>query len=332
MIGRWIHRCRASVILFAAVIAAVMAAALFAVMASRGVEGERAPSGRAVAAESKPVTVVVGGDVLLGRGVEKRAQNAGWAKLLAGVSGKLRTADLAVVNLESPLGVCLPGGSVNRPRLCGDERGVAALKAASVDAVTLANNHALDAGKDGLLATARILRRHGIAPLGVTAALTGRPNPERLGPITVVSANLTRTVHPPGSHVPVPTPEALHQAVLKARQGPQRRPVLVVLHAGRELDPYPGTRDRVYAQAAVRAGASAVVMHGAHVIRPLMYDRSVPVHLGLGNLLFDQRDPRARYGALVTLRFTAGRPARVQGLACADSLSGSAVPCGNAGR
>lgn len=284
---------------------------------NRNQSGERSPG----------VTVTLGGDVLLGRGVAKRAKRSGWKRLLHGIAPTLRKADLTIVNLESPLGPCLPGGTVRQPRLCGVPRGIAALRAAGVDGVTLANNHALDAGPAGLRHTAQQLRRVGITPLGLQAALTGRPRAERLGPITVVAVNLTRPTHASGAGIPLPTPAQVAQILGEARRRAPRRPLLFVAHLGREYHRHPGPRERSYGRAAVGAGAWAIAFHGAHVRRALVHDRGVPVHLGLGNLLFDQRDPRTRVGALLTLRLTPGRAAQALPTRCVDSHRGTLVPC-----
>jgi len=284
-------------------------------------------SGAGPRRRSKGVTVVVGGDVLLGRGVAARAKRSSWKRLLHGAAPTLRGADLSIVNLESPLAPCLSGGSVRTPRLCGDPQGIAALRGAGIDAVTLANNHALDAGPKGLRRTAQLLRRAGITPLGVQAALTGKPLAEYLSRITVVAVNLTRPALAPGRQVGLPTPAAVAAEIRRARRTAPHRPVLLLAHLGREYDPYPGPRERAFGRAAVTAGAAAVLLHGSHVRRAQVHDRGVPVHLGLGNLLFDQRDPRTRTGALVTLRLASGRSAQVLAERCVDSHSGTLMRC-----
>ncbi len=301
-----------------------IAIALLLVLTHAGCAGRDSSAGPR--RHSKGVTVIVGGDVLLGRGVAARAKRIGWTRLLHGAAPTLRGADLAIVNLESPLAPCLPGGSVRTPRLCGDPRGLAALRAAGIDAVTLANNHALDAGPQGLRRTAQLLRRAGITPLGVQAALTGRPRAERLGRITVVAVNLTRPALAPGRRVALPTPANLAAEIRRARSAAPNRPVLLLAHLGREYDRYPGPRERAFGRAAVTAGAAAVLLHGAHVRRAQVRDRSIPVHLGLGNLLFDQKDPRTRIGALISLRL-ASRSAQVLAERCVDSHSGRLVHC-----
>ena len=238
---------------------------------------------------STPLRIVVGGDVNLGRGVAARAAVTGWPALWTPLGDSLRAADIAIVNLESPLGHCLPGGTVQSPRLCGSDDGLSALAAAGIDGVTLANNHGLDAGPDGLMATGTRLRAAGIHALGVGTVLTGEPRLERVGALAVIAANITPIRLPPGRSVPIPSPAEVAGVVRGARDQLPAAPILVLLHGGRELDDRAQPRDGDYIRAIAAAGASAIVMHGAHVVRPAVVEDGVPVHLGLGNLLFDQR-------------------------------------------
>jgi len=288
--------------------------------------------GACVAASSRPMaeapretTLAFGGDVLLGRGVVARAREEGWDAVLDPVRRWLGSADLSVINLESPVGPCLDGGTVSYPRLCGDPAAVPALSRAGVDAAVLANNHALDGGTSGLEQTARLLRRHAIEPLGVEAALTGRPTAERIGPYAILAANLTFGAHEPGRAVPVPSPSDLAVAVGHARLSAPDVPLVVVLHAGREGWPHAQPADLSYARRVVEAGADAVVMQGAHVVRTLLRD-PVPVHFGLGNLIFDQRSPSARVGAVLTLASSAGRRLRVLSARCVRGSAEVACP------
>jgi len=272
-------------------------------------------------------TIVLGGDCSFARGVADRAVQEGWEELFGELAAPLAGADLAIVNLESPLAPCLPGGSANRPRLCGEAAAVAALTRAGIDAVTLANNHALDAGEAGLMATARVLREHGIVPLGVDAARTGDPVAETVADVAVVAANLTPAAHAPGSDVPIPSPARIASAVRESRRRHPERPVLVLLHLGREMDHGSQPRDEAYTRPAVRAGAAAVVMHGAHVVRALGEVDGVPIHLGLGNLLFDQHEPQTRRGVLLHLRVRSDRSAEVAAVTCVDPLTAHLIDC-----
>jgi poly-gamma-glutamate capsule biosynthesis protein CapA/YwtB (metallophosphatase superfamily) len=252
--------------------------------------------------------VAIGGDVSLARGIQARATKSGWSEVLAPMRRALHGADTRIVNLESAVGRCQPGATVAYPRLCGPVRGLAALIESGITAVTLANNHALDAGLPAFENTVEMLGKAHVAVLGKATVRTGQPVSERLGPIQIVAANLSRPAHPPGREIPLPTPDALAAVIARSRD--PHHPLLVILHGGREFGEEPGAFEHDYAEAAVEVGAAAVVFHGAHVVHNLETIRGVPVHFGLGNLLFDQRDPRAA-GQVVLLRFRPGQPAEV---------------------
>ena len=64
-------------------------------------------------------TIAIAGDLLLARGVARRAEAEGWEAVMAPLRDTLAEADASLVNLESPLGACLSDGNQARPRLCG---------------------------------------------------------------------------------------------------------------------------------------------------------------------------------------------------------------------
>jgi poly-gamma-glutamate capsule biosynthesis protein CapA/YwtB (metallophosphatase superfamily) len=264
-------------------------------------------------------TVAVGGDVSLARGIAGRAASDGWERVLAPLADSLSGADARIVNLESAFGACLAGGTVQRPRLCARREAIASLARAGITAVTVANNHALDAGPSSLAETVVALHRAKMTVLGAKAVRTGKLTAESFGPITLVTANLSRSAWPPGRQIPIPTPDDVGAAVRAAREQDGPRPVLVILHGGREMDAEPSSFEHVYAQAAVEGGAAAVAFHGSHVIHGIEMISGVPVHLGLGNLLLDQRGAR---GQVVVFRFRAGVPAEVVETRCVEATTG----------
>ena len=110
----------------------------------------------------------------------------------------LRSADLAMVNLELPL------TSADVPvdkaiTLRGDPDIAPSIRRAGVDAATVANNHALDYGPDGLLETLEALENAGVAAMGGGETLEGALRPALLsvGGRTVAVFGLASTL-PPG--------------------------------------------------------------------------------------------------------------------------------------
>ncbi|HSM10257.1 MAG TPA: CapA family protein [Lysobacter sp.] len=120
-----------------------------------------------------PLRLLLGGDVMLGRGVAPVLEALGPAYPLEALSRLIADADLFFVNLECAL-------SARQQRFAGAAKAfyfragpdaVRALTAAGVDLVTLANNHVLDADVAGLTDTLAILAQHGIASVGAGADL-----------------------------------------------------------------------------------------------------------------------------------------------------------------
>ena len=114
--------------------------------------------------------VIAVGDVMLGRDVAREAAP------LAAVAPWLRTADLAVGNLECVVGaegMARPGPYCLRAPLAA----VATLQSAGFDVLGLANNHALDYGPAGLAETVARLQQAGIDCFGAgpTAEAAGKP-------------------------------------------------------------------------------------------------------------------------------------------------------------
>src|SRR5215207_3253860 len=87
--------------------------------------------------------------------------------IVDGVAPLLRSADLRVGNLETVFTTAVaPSGPGGRWFLSADPRMVETLLAGGFDAVTCANNHALDFGARGLADSLDVLAQHGIPACG----------------------------------------------------------------------------------------------------------------------------------------------------------------------
>lgn len=142
------------------------------------------PSVRAEARPSppRPTVLYVGGDVLDGEALRDLARLAddpadGLAAVLAPLAARWNEDPDAfvLVNLEVPIADArrlaldaspTGAGGVRRVHLQGAPWICEALARAGVDAVGLANNHALDQGREGLAETIRCARRAGLAVTG----------------------------------------------------------------------------------------------------------------------------------------------------------------------
>jgi poly-gamma-glutamate capsule biosynthesis protein CapA/YwtB (metallophosphatase superfamily) len=248
------------------------------------------------------------GDVMLGRGVAQAHVKfeRPWGLALEAISPDLASADLALANLESPLTeqpMQPPGYDLRGPGMAAG-----ALSAAGLDLVSLANNHALDAGQAGLSDTQASLGAAGVGWIGPQSQLVfRRVQGQRLAFLAFedVTAPLDLA--------------AVKQVVERARA--QADWVIVSMHWGGEYRPAPDARQVQLAQALADAGADVVWGHHPHVLQHLDWVQGVGrsrltlVIYSLGNALFDQVEPLdGRRGALLLLRFGGNRIESIQAL------------------
>ncbi|WP_432157710.1 CapA family protein [Streptomyces sp. bgisy153] len=238
------------------------------------------------------VRVALAGDTMLGRGVAEALRHSRPVPLFSpAVHTAVRDADLFLVNLEC----CVSdrGAPVDVPGkpffFRAPPRAADVLAGLGVDAVSLANNHALDYGPDALLDTRAELARAGVrsvgagadaaaarAPLVVTAgglrlgilALTDHPaefaaGPDRPG---VAYANLWDE----------DVPEWAVRALGDLAGAGSVDLVVVTVHWGPNMTARPVPHVRRAASALTAAGADLVVGHSAHVFhgftRPVLFD------------------------------------------------------------
>jgi poly-gamma-glutamate capsule biosynthesis protein CapA/YwtB (metallophosphatase superfamily) len=250
-----------------------------------------------------PVRIAVAGDVHFEGAL--RARLADPATALAPATAALAGADVAIVNLETSVG---EGGSPapgKRFTFQAPPSAFAALAAAGVDVASMANNHALDFGRDPLSGTfAAIDAAAGSDPALAVVGL-GRDAREAFRPAvtdidgTVVAvlgattagadptadptAQWAATARSPG------TADALDPApLLRAARAASRSADVVVayLHWGVQGERCPGEGQRELAADLVEAGVDVVV--GSHTHR-LQGDGRLGdgyVAYGLGNFVW----------------------------------------------
>ncbi len=243
------------------------------------------------------LTIAFVGDVMLGRGVAQYidvAYAGDWTAPFVAVQSHLSEADVSIANLESPLTTApmiADGYDLRAP-----PEAVQALLAGGFDAVSLANNHALDAGEQGLQEMLNTLTIANIMPLLASRRLAADYNRAVFTasmPIKILALN--------DSVIPLDVEAAASATARSASLAP----VVVSIHWGGEYQAAPGPRQQAIAARLAQAGAAVIVGHGPHVLQPIEWISDTLVAYSLGNFLFDQSYPvDCRWGAIlhVTLR------------------------------
>jgi Bacterial capsule synthesis protein PGA_cap len=210
------------------------------------------------------ITLALAGDTMLGRGVAD-AIAAGEPLLDADVVALAAEADLFLLNLEC----CISERGTRWPApgkpffFRAPPRAAELLAGWGVDCVTLANNHALDYGRDALLDTLAHLDAAGVAHFGA-----GRDEVEARRPrvlphgLRVVAA----TDHPAGFAAGPDRPGVAHADLERGVPGWLARPgALALVHWGPNMTAAPVRHVRRAADALRAAGVRLVAGHSAHV-------------------------------------------------------------------
>jgi poly-gamma-glutamate capsule biosynthesis protein CapA/YwtB (metallophosphatase superfamily) len=255
----------------------------------------RAATQAAARSAGKPVVIAFGGDVHFedNIGAELRARPSA---VLASIGRVLRRADLAVVNLET----AVTGGGTPAPKefvFRAPSSAFAALAAGGVDVASMANNHGLDYGEEGLrdsLAAAK-RSRFPVIGIGLNDAQAYRPyratlNGQRvavIGATQVLDDHLisawTAGPDKPGLASAKDVPR-LVRAVREARATSDT--VVVFLHWGIELQECPSPDQRRLARQLVAAGADVIVGGHAHRLQGAGRMGKALVGYGLGNFVW----------------------------------------------
>ena len=267
------------------------------------------------------------GDVTLGYHYEEyvdelKSKDAGHDDALgwgfARVGSLTRAADLFVVNLECPFtlrGEKLPKNFNFRAR----PELVAALEAGGVDVVSLANNHMVDYGPDGLTDTLATLAQSHIAAFGAGSTLSEARRPKVvkvngirmaflgyffLGDRNIEPAQVMATERSPGvaGHFnDLAAMAAMVRTDVRAAKG-LADVVVPFFHWGREGQARPEPYQIELAKAAIDQGAAAVVGSHPHVLQGIVRYKGAPIAFSLGNFVFGGNwDPKNKRTALLEL-------------------------------
>jgi len=243
-------------------------------------------------------------------GAAPSLNHEGWDHVFGPISDVLRTADVGVVNLETP--VTGNPKAVARELLFNAPPAMAqALASAGVRLVSTANNHARDQHPEGLVETLGHLDAAGIRHTGTGATKAAAWEPVfmdvrglRLGFLSFTRwlNGFSNPKDAASPHVAfVPYPQHRHhrglepeQAIEAVRAAAARCDALIVLvHWGTEYRDVPHPDDRTLGRALLEAGAKAVIGHHPHVLQPLEAHATTDGRRGLiayslGNLVANQ--------------------------------------------
>ncbi len=218
--------------------------------------------------------------------------------------------DLLFGNLESPLVSNSNREKQNMRAFAGDPEFAGWLKRAGYDLVSVANNHILEFGEEGLKNTAEILRDIGVQPVGFYDEEAGSN-------LVVIEKNI------PPSHISVTSGRGIDSGnvvstilkigfaafnevhdirikncyaqlntenVKKAISALKKKKVDLIclsFHWGNEYIHYPSWQQIELGRKAIDYGADLIIGHHPHVVQPVERYKHGYIVYSLGNFIFD---------------------------------------------
>ncbi len=207
------------------------------------------------------------------------------------LSAVLKAADYRVFNLELPLTDQNNPIVKQGPHLHAPTAAVAGYKGIGADIVTLANNHILDEGVQGLRSTVETLDNAGIAHLGTGDSLSEASKPfvfefvgKRIGIYACAEHEFSiADGTTPGANPFDPLYSLDHVEELKSRTDY----VIVLYHGGKEHYPYPSPNLQKVCRRLADKGADLVVCQHSHCIGCEEKYGNGTIVYGQGNFVFD---------------------------------------------
>lgn len=248
----------------------------------------------------EPLTIAVAGDVHFEGALQGRLARPVTA--LAPAAATLAAADVAIVNFETSLGAGGRPEPGKRYTFQAPPAALTALAAAGIDVATMANNHALDYGRDPLTSTFDAIETARAAEPPLAVVGIGRDSDEAFRPARIdvdgtVIATIGATVadndptadptgHWAATGASPGTADALEPArLLRAvREATRSADVVVVyMHWGVQGERCPNDAQRSLASDLVEAGGDIVVGSHAHLLQGDGRVGEGYVAYGLGN-------------------------------------------------
>ena len=236
--------------------------------------------------------ILVAGDFCPTERLKPIVESGDYHSIFCEVEPIIKSADYSIVNYECPavLGNYPPIEKCG-PNLSSSPKGIEAIKYAGFNIATLANNHIMDFGTQGLMDTVSLCSQYNIDTVGVgknledaSKILYKRKDGETLAIINCCEHEFSIAGNDSAGANPL-NPIQQYYKIKEAKQSADY--VLVIVHGGHEMYQLPSLRMVDTYRFFIDAGADAVVNHHQHCFSGYEFYNGKPIIYGLGNFCFD---------------------------------------------
>lgn len=214
------------------------------------------------------------------------------------VEEQFRKADFNIVNLECPITKSSNNKRIIKtgPHLRGNENSIInIIKKLKVSGVTLANNHILDYGPEGVIDTIEFCNRYDVEYVGAGINKYEAAKALRIviKGIKLSFINITENEWSINDFdKPSANPVDLIENIKSIREEKNKCDFLIlIIHGGNEYRNLPSPRIQKLYRFFVDEGADLVISHHTHCISGFENYKNSSIYYGLGNFLFTKDKP-----------------------------------------
>ena len=245
---------------------------------------------------SDPISLLIFGDVCPTSDTRALFDSGVPEALFGSLLNKIRSADLAIANLECVLSETARPAEKIGPVLTGRPGDAELLAAAGFDLLGCANNHIKDCGATGVLDTLKACKDAGVRTVGGGSNAVSAAEPARVKingwtiGVLAVAEHEFNAAKPDsaGAHIFDPLVDLERLRMLKA----ECDYVIVTYHGGIEYHPYPSPLLQKTCRSIVRNGADLVLCQHSHVIGTFESYNGGHILYGQGNSVYGYRESR----------------------------------------
>ncbi len=211
----------------------------------------------------------------------------------------LRSGDLTITNLEYPLTDSNEELKKFGPHLRGHPSTISIIKLIGIDIISLANNHIMDYGEQGLKDTLNLCEAHSISTVGAgmtreaaQKVLYKEVKGVKISFIAFCENEFSIASKNHAGAAPMDLIDNL-RSIQEAKNNSDF--VVVIVHGGNEYSHYPNPRIVKQYRFYIDQGASLVIGHHSHFIQGLEFYSCQPILYSLGHLIYKRRPYPASY-------------------------------------
>lgn len=232
-----------------------------------------------VVEEYKPEKIIFVGDMMFDRGVERLMQKSSFAYPVELIKDFLKGFDFSVGNLEGPINEAPKEFSDESLTFSFDKKSIESLKGGNFSLVSLANNHTLNMGREGLEETKAILEVSDISFAGDPLECDADYSYQKDG-VTYYAVNITFSNNCSDKQI---------AAQIKDIKYYNPETFLVVLiHWGTEYKTVNSAEQAALAHLVIDSGADLIIGGHPHVVQNIEQYNGKLIFYSLGNFIFDQ--------------------------------------------